>query len=158
MEWLTHGAGSDYSRQSAHRSRILTTTSGNAQSRATETKGPVDFKKPSSDGSRAVSEPRYQLSVPTLGSNDKQSLNGRLAQHKARRSSHPRLLYDRPYLRNEKYLNYRERKRFDSGPDGKAVWSDDIEESFQNGMPSMPAISVLLTFGSTRSHTSNGST
>ncbi|KAK5945575.1 hypothetical protein PMZ80_002780 [Knufia obscura] len=139
--WHTHGVGSGHTRESAHRSRILTSTSGNAQNYAIDTKDHLNFKKPSSNGSRAVSEPQYQLSAPILGSNDKQALNDRLAQHKARRSSHPqhRLLHgrDRPYLRNPKYINYRDRKRLDSGKDGKPVWSDAIEDSFQNGKSSL---------------------
>jgi len=100
----------------AHRTRILTSTSGNAQTHAADRKSHLDFRKPSVNGNRAVSEAQYQPSVPIL------------------RSSRPhRQHHDRPYLQNPNYLNYRERKRYDTGKDGKPVWPDYIEESFQNG-------------------------
>lgn len=51
----------------------------------------------------------------------------------------PRLSIDRPYLRSQKYIDYRERKRQDIGKDGKPVWPDHVEASFQNG------ISLLYT-------------
>lgn len=157
--WHTQDAGSDHTRESTHQTRILTSTSGNAQNYATDSKSHLDFREPSANNNRAVSEPQYQLSVPIVGSNDKQALHDRLAQHKARRSSHPqhRLFYDRPYLRNPKYLAYRARNRYEVGKDGKPIWPDFMEESFQNGKSSMPHAPILLNRRSNRSHTANGS-
>ncbi|RMD41035.1 hypothetical protein DV735_g4099, partial [Chaetothyriales sp. CBS 134920] len=40
----------------------------------------------------------------------------------------------RPYLQHPKYLQYRARQRCDTGPDGKPVWDDRIEDAFQNAL------------------------
>lgn len=41
---------------------------------------------------------------------------------------------DRSYLDTEHYQEYRARQRKDVGPDNKQVWSDDVEEAFQEGL------------------------
>lgn len=40
----------------------------------------------------------------------------------------------RNYLKSQKYLEYRARPRRDTGKDGEAVWSDELEDAFQQGM------------------------
>lgn len=39
----------------------------------------------------------------------------------------------RTYLQSPKYLEYRARPRRDTGKDGEAVWSDELEDAFQQG-------------------------
>lgn len=39
----------------------------------------------------------------------------------------------RSYLKSQKYLEYRARPRRDTGKDGEAVWSDELEDAFQQG-------------------------
>lgn len=41
---------------------------------------------------------------------------------------------DRRYLNSEEYLEYRARQRKDLGPDNKQVWSDHVEEAFQEAL------------------------
>lgn len=45
----------------------------------------------------------------------------------------PSRLWPRGYLDSQKYKEYRARPRRDTGPDGQAVWSDELEEAFQEG-------------------------
>lgn len=40
----------------------------------------------------------------------------------------------RSYLKSQKYLEYRARPRRDTGKDGEPVWSDGLEDAFQQGM------------------------
>lgn len=40
----------------------------------------------------------------------------------------------RSYLKSQKYLEYRARPRRDTGKDGEPVWSDQLEDAFQQGM------------------------
>lgn len=75
----------------------------------------------------------------TLGSNDGQANSNRLHDRHQRRLRQPGpsidLQYqDRSYLRSKKYLDYRARQRKDLGPDNKPVWSDDVEEAFQEAL------------------------
>lgn len=39
----------------------------------------------------------------------------------------------RSYLKSQKYLEYRARPRRDTGKDGEPVWSDELEDAFQQG-------------------------
>ena len=39
----------------------------------------------------------------------------------------------RSYLKSQKYLEYRARPRRDTGKDGEPVWSDALEDAFQQG-------------------------
>lgn len=39
----------------------------------------------------------------------------------------------RSYLRSQKYLEYRARPRRNTGEDGDVVWSDELEDAFQQG-------------------------
>lgn len=42
------------------------------------------------------------------------------------------------YLKSQKYLEYRRRPRRDTGKDGEAVWSDELEDAFQQGKFLLP--------------------
>lgn len=39
----------------------------------------------------------------------------------------------RSYLKSQKYMEYRARPRRDTGKDGEPVWSDELEDAFQQG-------------------------
>jgi transcriptional enhancer factor len=74
----------------------------------------------------------------TLGSNEGQAGTSRVHHRHRRRhrqqgwSIDPKH-QDRSYLNSKKYLEYRARQRKDLGTDNKQVWSDDVEEAFQEG-------------------------
>ena len=127
----SNGTGSGFPDESAYHDRVLGSTSSNDQWFPSDTKAHLDFGQRINTGERATNDPRYVAALPVLGSNDKHPLYDRLAARKARRGIHS--IHDRPYLQSEKYKNYRERPRQDAGKDGKPVWPDHIEESFQNG-------------------------
>ncbi|KAB8201680.1 TEA/ATTS domain family-domain-containing protein [Aspergillus parasiticus] len=42
------------------------------------------------------------------------------------------------YLKSKKYLEYRARPRRDTGKDGEPVWSDELEEAFQQALEANP--------------------
>ncbi|KAJ5788649.1 hypothetical protein N7457_003639 [Penicillium paradoxum] len=42
------------------------------------------------------------------------------------------------YLKSQKYLDYRSRPRRDTGKDGEAVWSDELEDAFQQALEANP--------------------
>ncbi|BCR84264.1 transcription factor AbaA [Aspergillus chevalieri] len=44
----------------------------------------------------------------------------------------------RSYLKSQKYLEYRARPRRDTGKDGEAVWSDELEDAFQQALEANP--------------------
>lgn len=74
----------------------------------------------------------------TLGSNDNDLAIQRL-QHRHQRRQRQRApaigfrYQDRSYLNSKKYREYRARQRKDLGHDNKQVWSDEVEEAFQEG-------------------------
>jgi hypothetical protein len=77
-------------------------------------------------------------SAPTLVSNDHRSNLHRLHQRQHRKERQQALstdkrFQDRSYLRSKKYQEYRTRNRKDLGSDNEQVWSDDVEEAFQEG-------------------------
>lgn len=129
--WPSDGTGSSMPDISAYHGRVLASTSGNVQLFPSDTKSHLDFRQRVSCGEHTKSDSHFIAALPVLGSNDKQVLHDRLAARKARRSTH--LIHDRPYLQAEKYKIYRGRKRQDEGDDGKPIWPDHIEDSFQNG-------------------------
>jgi transcriptional enhancer factor len=83
----------------------------------------------------------------TLGSNDTERAAHR--RHRQHVSSIDPRYQDRSYLNSEKYQEYRARQRKDLGQDNKQVWSDDVEEAFQEG----PLLSTQLAEVLTRSST-----
>lgn len=65
----------------------------------------------------------------------------------------PSRMWPRGYLDSQKYKDYRARPRRDTGPDGQAVWSDELEEAFQEGMSSYYHLNVAkLTGAALRRH------
>jgi transcriptional enhancer factor len=88
-------------------------------------------------------------STATLGSNDGQSTANRLhyrhhRRHRRRGSPIDAKFQDRSYLNSKKYLEYRARQRKDLGQDNRQVWSDDVEEAFQEGSSLQARYSNLL--------------
>jgi len=76
--------------------------------------------------------------APTLPSNDQNATNLARLHARRKRKEHGhgfgRRFHDaRPYLQCQKYIDYRSRRRQDTGEDGKPVWDDPMEEAFQNG-------------------------
>ena len=49
----------------------------------------------------------------------------------------PAMRPKRSYLKSQKYLEYRARPRRDTGKDGDPVWSDALEDAFQQGEPAL---------------------
>lgn len=144
--------------QLTQRPGILTTSSGNVQNYALDSKEGIENQDPFPPGgfsTKQESKPVLQFPIPKLklSSNDDltdnlQRLQARRQQHQRERGfRHPRVNPGRPYLQHPKYLHYRERPRCDTGPDGKAVWDDRLEIAFQNGVYSIlaKALSSYLT-------------
>jgi transcriptional enhancer factor len=125
---------------SAHSERALQNTSGNVQSYADhlahDVAGRDDhlhqlaYKYPHA-------APPQPLSGHTLH-HHQQQVAARLHQRKLRRlhsvgpSSQSRRARS-SYLKSQKYLEYRARPRRDTGKDGEPVWSDELEDAFQQG-------------------------
>lgn len=118
-------------KEPVHHSRVLASISGNAQIFESDVKGCFDYGKNVHNGKQKRSDSPRPSPLPVLGSNDRSDSCDRLAARKAKRSS--LLNQERHYLQTEQYKIYKERKRQDIGSDGKPVWPDHIEESFQNG-------------------------
>ncbi|CAI7622224.1 unnamed protein product [Penicillium glandicola] len=80
------------------------------------------------------------LSAPGL---HQQHVAARLQQRKLRRlhsvgpNSQPRRARS-SYLKSQKYLEYRARPRRDTGKDGEPVWSDELEDAFQQALEANP--------------------
>lgn len=129
--WSSHATDSEHTTEAACPVRVLASTSGNVQPFMTDSKHYSDLKKPSIVSDPGTSSTACLPSLPILGSNDKSSVQSHSAARKGRRISQP--LPDRLFLQDEKYKNYLKRKRKDLGKDGKPVWPDHIEASFQNG-------------------------
>lgn len=123
-------------------SRVLTSSSGNIQSYNPDSKDGIENQDPLGV-TRAEpwlkQEVQYPIPKVKLGSNDAHAENLAHLQH--RRHNYREKFFrrrrvdaERPYLQHPKYLQYRARQRCDTGPDGKPVWDDRIEDAFQNGM------------------------
>lgn len=139
---------------SAHSDRALQNTSGNIQSYS-------DSIAHHSDAVGRDDHLHHQLAykyphpvttappphgLPLSSSfHPQQALNARIQQKKLRRinsvghghghghhhSSSSRRA--RSYLKSQKYMEYRARPRRDTGKDGEPVWSDELEDAFQQG-------------------------
>jgi len=118
----------------------LSVSSGNAQSVSAETRDGIENHQPLPTGDLCAIPltESLQFSVPAakLGSTD---IAGSDLDRKSRRrlakvcrSKHV-VDPERPYLQHPKYLGYRSRPRQDLGKDGMPIWSDKIENAFQNG-------------------------
>jgi transcriptional enhancer factor len=122
----------------AHPGRVLQNTSGNIQ--YSDPIGHDDhlshyaFKYPHHP-------PVLTHQMPTTASlHHPQVIANRIQAKKLRRlqSLGPSLIGPGPrrtrsYLKSQKYLEYRARPRRDTGKDGEAVWSDELEDAFQQG-------------------------
>ncbi|KAB8233689.1 hypothetical protein ETB97_002008 [Aspergillus alliaceus] len=132
----------------AHPGRVLQNTSGNIQSYSdnlahTDPTGRDDhlshyaFKYP-------PHPPVPTHPMPTTASlHHPQVLANRFQTKKLRRlhSLGPNLLgprRTRSYLKSQKYLEYRSRPRRDTGKDGEPVWSDELEDAFQQALEANP--------------------
>lgn len=64
----------------------------------------------------------------------------------------------RSYLKSQKYTEYRARPRRDTGKDGEPVWSDELEDAFQQGKtdPRFQHDQILTSKISSRSQSSHG--
>ncbi|CAG8026480.1 hypothetical protein PENNAL_c0113G06788 [Penicillium nalgiovense] len=129
----------------AHSDRALQNTTGNVQSYSdqlahTDITAREDqlhqlgFKYPHAP------HPPQPLSAPGL---DQQHVAARLHQRKLRRlhSVGPNSQSRRArssYLKSQKYLEYRARPRRDTGKDGEPVWSDELEDAFQQALEANP--------------------
>ena len=130
--------------RSSRADRVLTVTSGNAQNFALDPKEGIENQLQYPKYNHPCQEPRRHLGygaappVSAIPSNDlRSSQNLRFAAKKARHSlsssSRRRTAFDRSYLQHKKYIEYRQRPRKDAGKDGKDVWSDHVEDAFQEG-------------------------
>ena len=122
----------------AHSDRVLQSTSGNIQSFSDglthvdaagreEHLQQLGFKYP---------HPPAPHHVPATHLHQ-QAVAARLHARKLRRlhSVGPNVAprRGRSYLKSQKYLEYRARPRRDTGKDGEPVWSDELEDAFQQG-------------------------
>jgi transcriptional enhancer factor len=124
----------------AHSDRALQNTSGNVQSYSDHlAHGDVASREEQLQqlGFKYASAPHSQ---PMSGASLHQQhhLAARLHARKMRRlhSVGPNSQSRRArssYLKSQKYLEYRARPRRDTGKDGEPVWSDELEDAFQQG-------------------------
>ncbi|KAJ5920227.1 hypothetical protein N7516_011085 [Penicillium verrucosum] len=127
-----------------HSDRALQNTTGNVQSYADplahadiareDPLHQLGFKYPHAP------HPPQPLSAPGL---HHQHVAARLHQRKLRRlnSVGPNSQSRRArssYLKSQKYLDYRARPRRDTGKDGEPVWSDELEDAFQQALEANP--------------------
>ncbi|KAH8700569.1 transcription factor AbaA [Talaromyces proteolyticus] len=127
--------------------RALQHTSGNAQSYAD---GVMNGDGSSHDGHfqpLALKYPPapvpYSHPVSSTSVHDSHVLAARIQAKKLRRlqsASHPMsaMRPKRSYLKSQKYLEYRARPRRDTGKDGEPVWSDALEDAFQQALEANP--------------------
>lgn len=121
----------------AHSDRALQNTTGNVQSYS-DSLAHTDITAREDPlhqlGYKYSHAPHPQpLSAPGL--HHHQHVAARLHQRKLRRLnsvSQPRRARSN-YLKSQKYLDYRARPRRDTGKDGEPVWSDELEDAFQQG-------------------------
>ncbi|ERF70841.1 hypothetical protein EPUS_02363 [Endocarpon pusillum Z07020] len=123
----------------------LKTVSGNRQTFAldchagSENQNPHDLYYINSALAEANCASNTFPTTATLGSNDNDLAIHRL-QHRHQRRQQQRAsaidfrIQDRSYLNSKKYQGYRARQRKDLGHDNKQVWSDDVEEAFQEAL------------------------
>ena len=145
MEHWHTGTAAPYQREPGDltlaSSRVLTSSSGNVQTYNPDSKDGVENQDPLGIPRTEPwlkTEAQYPIPKVKLGSNDAHTDN--LAHLHHRRQNYRDKLFrrrradtERPYLLHQKYIQYRARQRCDTGPDGKPVWDDQIEDAFQNG-------------------------
>ena len=83
----------------------------------------------------------------TLRSNDGPSAINHLHRRQQKRRQNSVVAgsgyQDRSYLTSKEYLAYRNRPRKDLGRDGKQIWSDPVEDAFQEGEQAMHLASLI---------------
>jgi transcriptional enhancer factor len=147
----------------AHSDRALQNTSGNVQSYSDAL-----AHDPGRDEHLQQLAYKYPQPIPhhvPATSMHQQAVAARLHARKLRRlhSVGPNVAprRGRSYLKSQKYLEYRARPRRDTGKDGEPVWSDELEDAFQQGKLSSFYIDLYMTLTirhSSRSQPSYGST
>jgi len=125
----------------AHSDRALQNTSGNVQSYSDHlAHGDVAAREEQLQqlGFKYAHAPHpsQPMSGPSL--HHQQHVAARLHARKIRRlqsvGPHSQSRRARSsYLKSQKYLEYRARPRRDTGKDGEPVWSDELEDAFQQG-------------------------
>ncbi|KAJ5121875.1 hypothetical protein N7526_008812 [Penicillium atrosanguineum] len=124
----------------AHSDRALQNTSGNVQSYsdalAHDTTREEHLQQLAYKYPQSISH-----HVPAV-SMHQQAVAARLHARKLRRlhSVGPNVAprRGRSYLKSQKYLEYRARPRRDTGKDGEPVWSDELEDAFQQALEANP--------------------
>jgi transcriptional enhancer factor len=127
----------------AHSDRALQNTSGNVQAYSdslahSDITGRDDHLQQFTLKYPHPSVPSHPLPTATSSLYNPQLLNHRYQAKKLRRlqsngSSFTGSRRARSYLKSQKYLEYRARPRRDTGKDGEPVWSDELEDAFQQG-------------------------
>lgn len=124
----------------AHSDRALQNTSGNVQSysdslaHADAAGHDEHFQQYAYKYPHAAAAPPHATAASLQ---HQQAVAARLHARKLRRlhsvgpNAAPRR--GRSYLKSQKYLEYRARPRRDTGKDGEPVWSDELEDAFQQG-------------------------
>ncbi|KAA8642332.1 hypothetical protein EYZ11_008362 [Aspergillus tanneri] len=133
---------------SAHSDRALQNTSGNVQSYSDSLAYSDTTVRDGHPSQYAVKYPQHPpvpthplQTAPSL--HHPQVLANRFQAKKLRRlqSFGPSLVGPRrarSYLKSQKYLEYRARPRRDTGKDGEPVWSDELEDAFQQALEANP--------------------
>ncbi|OOF97265.1 hypothetical protein ASPCADRAFT_45610 [Aspergillus carbonarius ITEM 5010] len=131
----------------AHTDRALQNTSGNVQSYSDNLADSGAVGRDDQLQQLAFKYPQPPAPthpVPTVPTTLQPPQNLRLQSKKLRRlhSFGPSLIgprsRPRSYLRSNKYLEYRSRPRRDTGKDGEPVWSDELEDAFQQALEANP--------------------
>jgi transcriptional enhancer factor len=127
----------------AHSDRALQNTSGNVQAYSdgfahNDAAGRDDHLQQFTLKYPHPPVPSHPLPTATTSLYHPQLLSHRYQVKKLRRlqsngSSFAGSRRNRSYLKSQKYLEYRARPRRDTGKDGEPVWSDELEDAFQQG-------------------------
>lgn len=133
----------------AHSDRALQNTSGNVQSYADHlAHGDVASREEQLQqlGMKYAHAPHHSQPMPGPSLREQQHVAARLHARKMRRmqsvtanGSQSRRARS-SYLKSQKYLEYRARPRRDTGKDGEPVWSDELEDAFQQGKSTTPLL------------------
>ncbi|KAL4911968.1 TEA/ATTS domain family-domain-containing protein [Aspergillus aurantiobrunneus] len=132
----------------AHSDRALQNTSGNVQAYSDglahhDTAGRDDHLQQFTLKYPHPSVPSHPLPTATTSLYHPQLLNHRYQVKKLRRLQSNGNTFAgsrraRSYLKSQKYLEYRARPRRDTGKDGEPVWSDELEDAFQQALEANP--------------------
>jgi hypothetical protein len=134
--------------------RPLKAVSGNRQNfgldrhASPENQNPQELYYINSSFTETKYPPNTIPTTATHGSNDIEHAAHRLHHRQHVSLSDPRH-QEQIYMNSEKYQGYRARQRKDLGQDNKQVWSDDVEEAFQEGPVLSTQILEVLTRAST---------